>query len=285
MKCDLLFIATFIDLKMVEGFLSSLQFNRCIGLQVVLVAQNNIEIDISNYQSQYNLITVLRVSEQLSLSKARNVGIEYINVNNITSDYVMFPDDDSSFSVEFFENFKALVSCNTLIDVYCRGSKELFKPTSYKSGDILGRWQYQASMSVNMIVDRNTFSTVGCFDENMGVGATYGAGEDGDYFIRCCNASGRGFKYEKGLWNFHPKGIDKYKHMSLAQLNRRYRNYGRGVIYLLCKHDMKLAAVRCCFDALAGSLVALFKLEFKLSCARLYAFIVRSSTLIQYKKI
>lgn len=284
MKCNLLFITTFIDLKMVEGLLGSLRSNHCLGLKVILVAQNNIEIDISNYQSLYNSIDVVNVPNQISLSKARNRGIEYANANNITSDYVMFPDDDSSFSVEFFENFEALVSCNTLIDVYCRGSKELFKPTTYKSGDILGRRQYQSSMSVNMIIDWTTFGSVGYFDENMGVGATYGAGEDSDYFIRCCNASGRGFKYEKGLWNFHPKGTDKYKQMSLAQLNRRYRNYGRGVIYLLCKHDMKMAAAKCCFDALAGSVVAFVSFDLKLASARLYAFTIRVKTLIQQKK-
>lgn len=37
-------------------------------------------------------------------------------------------------------------------------------------------------MSVNLIICQSIFMQVGDFDENMGVGAIYGAAEDSDYF-------------------------------------------------------------------------------------------------------
>jgi len=36
------------------------------------------------------------------LSKARNIALKYLIINSISSKYIMFPDDDSSFDSLFF---------------------------------------------------------------------------------------------------------------------------------------------------------------------------------------
>lgn len=46
---------------------------------------------------------------------------------------------------------------------------------------------YQNAMSVNMIIQYDHFIEIGFFDERMGVGAKYGAGEDGDFFLESVN--------------------------------------------------------------------------------------------------
>lgn len=61
---------------------------------------------------------------------------------------------------------------------------------------------------------------------------------------------------------------------------KKYKNYGKGEIYLHFKHRLYRSAIELCFSALIGSFVALIKFDFKLFIARLYAFIVRTYTLL-----
>ena len=233
---------------------------------------NNTEYDIPY---QIETFFVLNNARRLSLSYARNIALRYICENDIMFNYIMFPDDDSSFDSAFFENYGKFVNGNTVIDVYCKNEKILFKPNNYDGGMLLMKGNYDAAMSVNMIIQRDTVNNVGLFDERMGVGSKYGSCEDSDYFIRCCEYSKHGFLYEKNLWNFHPKADDKYKNMRLSTLMRRYKNYGKGIIFLFDKHNMHVDAVKCVFSALAGSLFSLLRLNFKLAIARIFAFFVR----------
>ena len=134
-------------------------------------------------------------------------------------------------------------------------------------------------MSVNMLINIDTLEKVGYFDEKMGAGAIYGAGEDTDYFLRCVESSGP-FVYNKSLWNFHPKFESKHERLKIQELINKYKNYGRGVIYLNVKHRLYITAIELCFNALFGSFIAFLKLDFKLALARFYAFFIRTYTFI-----
>jgi len=275
---DLIFISTFCDLTNIGRLLaSSANNNHNIFLGIVLVAQRNLELDIIPFISDCTQVYVVQNDKMLGLSEARNVALQFIFENNLVSDYIMFPDDDSTYDSEFFNHFLTKVTGNTLIDVYATGSHQLFRPLKYQQDDVLSVKQYDAANSVNMIVDFSLVKAVGLFDEKMGVGSAHGAGEDGDYFIRCCKASGKGFRYEKALWNYHPLGDNKYKLMTLDQLINRYKNYGRGVIYMLCKHKLYRSALNCILSAFIGGIIAFVQLDFKLGIARFYAFFTRVS--------
>ena len=162
-----------------------------------------------------------------------------------------------------------------LIDVYCQGTNLLFKENKYPNGSILSVKNCDAAMMVNMILNYNTFVGVNFLDEKMGIGAEYGAGEDGDYFARACYISRNGFIYNKELYNFHPSSANKFTQMKLSQIINKYVNYGNGAIYMLCKHKMYFIAIKICFRAIGGAFISLFKLNFKLFAAYLIAFFSR----------
>lgn len=282
MKCKLVFITTFIDLNCIFNLLSSISDNnKKVHVLILVIAQNGEVVNSNVYNTNFTTVVCICFNSILSLSIARNKGLEYITSNNILYEYLMFPDDDSSFDSEFFDNFLCLVTMNTLIDVYRIGTKELFKETKYEQNAVLSVKNYDAAMSVNMVIDANTISKVGFFDIKMGVGSEYGAGEDVDFFIRCCNITRTGFKYEKRLWNYHPNGSDKYKYMTLFQMIKRYKNYGRGAIYLFNKHKLYHLSLKYCLLAFGGGFIALSKFDFKLAIARFYASVIRFILFIQ----
>lgn len=282
-RYNLIFITTFINLDKVEIFLHSLAHNQSLQLKVILVAQKGLIVNIERYQNEYTSISIIEVPGLLSLSKARNLGIDYVLVNEIKADYVMFPDDDSSFDSLFFTQFKEETKDNSplIIDVYNENSKVRYIRHTLKHGSKLLCKHHYAVGSTNMVIPYSLFVNVGHFDELMGVGAKYGAGEDGDYYIRSIQSGGI-FIYNSNLYNFHPKVDKKYKELTHQQLLLRYKNYGMGVAYLFFKHKMYLNSCLLCFKALAASFICLIKLDFKMSSVYFYAFIYRVKAVVQF---
>lgn len=281
-KYDLLFITTFINGCYIYEMLESIfDNNSSLLLKIIVVSQNN-ELPLKErFDSTSNIdLEFINLDKSVPLSVARNISIKFIIDNNIFFDYIMFPDDDSTFDKEFFVNFKSTINSNTLIDVYCTNSYELYKNNKYKHGQILNYMNYDASMSVNMIIDFTTFHLVGLFDENMGVGCYYGAGEDADYFIRCCKLCESGFIYNKNIWNYHPKSTLKYKDMTLKRTILQFKKYGKGAMYLFNKHKMYDQSLKYILYGFLGALNALINFDFKLSIARMFAVYYRSSTFI-----
>ncbi|GHT18853.1 hypothetical protein FACS189429_5920 [Bacteroidia bacterium] len=278
---DIVFITTFINTNYIGKLIDSIVLNnRVLNVLLLVVNQTEQNLNLSQYSNNNNCIVELK-SGKTSLSAARNVGLKFLFNNNFATHYVAFPDDDSSFDSNFFENFNFVIinNKNYLIDVYGEGTDDLYLKNSIKDGAFISTNTSQIAMSVNMIINNDTIKAVKYLDEKMGIGAKYGAGEDSDYFLRCVSISGA-FIYTKQLWNYHPKYETKHKKLIFSQLLKKYKNYGRGVIYLNYKHRLYGNAVKLCFSALAGSFVALLHLDFKLSLARLYAFFVRSFTFV-----
>lgn len=125
----------------------------------------------------------------------------------------------------------------------------------------------------------NGLLKVGFFDEKLGVGTHYGAGEDNDYFIRSCYSS-NGFIYNDSLYNYHPASKWKYKQCSVKQLVVRFNNYGKGVVYCLCKHHLYYDAFIVCMRALGGGIKSLLLLKINYSIAYFNSSISRFSILI-----
>lgn len=271
----LTFISTFIDNRLINELIKSIvDNNKKIPLLCILVNQtdHNITIPTDSFTHFIELKTNKR-----SLSSARNIAIKYILENDIKFEHLMFPDDDSTFTSDFFDNYNKFVSSNQnyLIDVYCKDTSELYKNNNRNDLSKFDYQNYDMSMSVNMIISYNTFAKVKFFDELLGVGAKYGAGEDADYYIRACKESNNDFIYLKSLFNYHPSYLSKHKSMSLNTLINKYINYGNGAIFMLCKHKMHKESLIICLRALGGSFFNLLKLEFKLSLVYFIAFFSR----------
>lgn len=282
---DLIFITTFINLDKVQILLDCLSYNKNVRLKVILVAQNDLTVNVERFQNAYNSLEVISLSTQLSLSKARNLGIDYVLSNKIEADFVMFPDDDSSFDSSFFLHFKneTKEKCGFVIDVYNENSRTKYIRHHLKPDMKLSVKHYYAVGSTNMIIPYELFVRTGHFDELMGVGAQYGAGEDADYYIRIIQSGGV-FIYNSQLYNFHPKSEIKYKELSRQQLLARYKNYGIGVAYLFFKHKMHFDSFLLCLKALVASFIFLMKFNFRMSYIYLNAFIYRIIAVLQFMK-
>lgn len=281
MNFDLVFITTFINEQYINKFLYSVvDNNKTINILIVLLNQTNNKIAIENKNDRIK-ITEIMINRH-SLSAARNIGIKFLIDNNVKFEFIQFPDDDSTYDKSYFARFRNITEKNEnyLIDVYGLGTDELYLPNNLVNNTKIDSIYPHVAMSVNLLVNYETFMKVRYFDELMGVGTMYGAGEDSDYFLRCVQESGA-LNYTKDLWNFHPQFESKHKQLNLSVLIDKYKSYGKGVIYLHYKHKMFKRAILLCVYAILGSFYALFyKLDIKLFLARLFAFWYRSITFI-----
>lgn len=282
MKNDLLMISTFIDKKMIEILLNSLKSNNSIKLSLVLLAQKGMKIDVSEYESEFNDIIVINTDNLCGLSLARNICIKYISENKIEAKYVMFPDDDCFFDSDFFENFRMVTADNLpyIIASYGTGSKTHIIKTNNKDGDRLSINSSNIVASINLLVPYSLFVQVGLFDENLGVGAKYGAGEDADYYFRCFEHIDF-FIYTNKLFNFHPFATNKNKELTFLQLKSKYIKYGNGAVYLYYKHQMIRSALYLCARGFGGVIISLLKFQFRMSCVYFIVGFTRSFMLIK----
>ena len=274
-KFDILFVTTFIRPDTVNILLNSIiTYNQTVYVGMVIVAQNNLPFETSHYVSKHLTLFPITIPNQVNSSRARNIGIEYIHQHDLQSTFVMFPDDDTSFDTVFFRTLPEL-NPNFCYALDVRNSDtEGFRLKIPSSR--LGSEGWKVIGATNMLLSYKVFSYTGLFDEVMGVGAQYGAGEDGDYYLRSL-AHTEKYHYVEKLYNYHPSGEKRYQELSLSSLICRFHHYGRGVIYMLCKHKKYGQAIILIFKALAGSLLRLFQLNFKMSFVYFIAFYSRFS--------
>lgn len=279
MPYDLVFVTTSSDLDLLEQYFKSLNSNNSLNLLVVVVCQKGLELIPSCNNITH--VHLIKINNKLSLSKARNYALEWLELEGIKYSYIMFPDDDSTFDMHFFNKFKMVVNegLNFLIDVRNQLEPGYFIKHNFEDGQRLGLISWNKSCSVNMIINFSTVSKLRRFDEKLGVGAQYGAGEDSDFFIRAVRENCI-FTFTNALYTIHPAALDTYRTMSLEILVKRFKNYGRGVVFVLMKHSMYLEAVKVCFRGVAGSIISALKGNFKLSYAYFRSFLARIQVVI-----
>ncbi len=271
---DLCCITTFTNSDSVYNLLDSLKYNNNqLSIIFIFINQTESDIVIPNYHIDFCIIKTSRTS----LSKARNNALQYLFKNNILYTHLMFPDDDSSFSPDFFLCYKELIKSNFnyLIDVYCIGSTNIFKPNKYKNHQKLTYINYDAAMSVNMIISQKNIHKTNYFDENLGVGSRFGGGEDVDFFIRVCKDNISEFEYVKDIYYYHPSPNSTYSNLSFKKILKRFIAYGDGTIYALCKNKMYLPAAYISIRGLGGFFISLITFNLKLSIAYLVSFTTR----------
>lgn len=284
-KYDLIFITTHQSNLYIYNLLDSIKSVEELKLFVVVLSQG-IELDVFNYKSIFD-IEVVSVNK-MSLSKARNIGLDFLKKNNILANFIMFPDDDTVFDELFFKNFTFLKESEIsfIIPIYelMSSPKKLYMGEILDEGTIVKEIDHHLIGSPNQVIRYSKNSDVLYFDEKLGVGALYGSCEDYDLFIRL-NRAGEEFLFTSQLYNFHPKKTDIYINMNLAQILKRFKNYSAGFCYIIFKYNLKKFIFMYLFRTLAASGYFLLKLNFKLSYAYLMQFFFRVFLIVKFKKM
>ena len=276
-NCQLAFLTTFTDTDHIHNLLESIAVNnRTVSLVVLLLQQNGLRIEATPYQTDYTRIILLDYPGPLSLSAARNRLLAYSN-EHLAPEYIMFPDDDSTYDSSFFDLFLQSPAGNKLINVR-NADREGYFHLIPASVETLSVKDYKLAISVNQILTPSTVKQTGLFDERLGAGARYGAGEDNDYFLRALQVSP--FTVCPQLYNLHPSSIATYSGMGLRRLIRRFNNYGRGVVFMLCKNRQYTKALYVCIRALGGSVASLLRFRWRMAAAYFVSFFTRSYTFI-----
>lgn len=271
-------IVPFMKTVVVKDLINSLlESNRRYSVLLVLV---DMSFEQDKFIKSVDLLTIKRIplNNRESSSRSRNVGIEYVLKCNIIFDYLLFPDDDTTFDSSFFDLFESAIHGNTIINVLCRGTNEPYSTYNIKDGALLTKKDVLFVGCVRLVLSKETFYKVGYFDEQLGIGAKYGAGEDGDYFLRALACDK--FYYTDKVYNFHPSPSLKYSRLGFGELISRFNNYGRGLVYMLCKHKLYKESCIVCLRAIAGGGIALVTGKLRLACAYWCSFFTRLSILI-----
>lgn len=195
-------------------------------IQLIFVDQgNNRDIfDILNHQINFVYIK----GKICSLSKARNVGLEYVK-----GEYIGFPDDDCWYEPD---TLSLVLSRLELYDgVSAKGCDEKWNLTNKfpHSGTFLfSRYHHYGAISYTIFV---RFYHDICFDENIGVGSPYGlqSGEETDYIIQVLGKAKKKLIYDSSIIVHHPlNGLGNFKD---NQLKAYY--YARGHGYVMRKNN------------------------------------------------
>lgn len=282
---DLILVTVCIDNLHINNLLNSIYLNNsCVKANIIIVNQNNNILFIENNSfNSFNFINLkITNNKYLNSSSSRNIALDYIIKNKLKFHFICFPDDDTTFNKFFFEELKNIISNrffnNYVFDVYCQNTDILFHNIKYKEGHLIRKYDYKFVGAVNLLINFETWIKTGFFDTRFGVNAKYGAGEDGDYFLRALNF--QNFYYTKKLYNFHPSKINFTDNINFNNYKLKLKNYGKGVIVLLIHHKMFKEAFLLAFKALAAFFYYSIKIKPRLAFIYLEVFFVRLYTFI-----
>ncbi len=227
----------------VKLFIDSIIQSEC-NVELIIVDQNRdnrIDRVIDECCFPENFIIKHIKPDVLGLSRARNIGLEYV-----TGDIFAFPDDDCIYSKGVL-NYVGTQFYNSQFDFFSCKTHERNKPE--KSLIQCEATSFEITMSKRAgcsftLFFKNSQKMLSVrFDECMGVGSgtIYGAGEETDYLTQVMHLKLRGY-YEPCVVVLHDAKEDSYDEYTLTRLV----SYGGGYAYHLRKNYKKLGFIYSC---------------------------------------
>jgi glycosyltransferase involved in cell wall biosynthesis len=193
--------------KEVSIFLQKLTDQEYKNFELIIVDQNEDERVYDIYQSFKNCISIKYIrSNKKGLSLNRNIGLE-----NCTGDIIAFPDDDCEYDkrtlekvLSFFNNNPeyAFYTCNTKD----KNSQNTILKSDTKSRDITIFNIMRTGISFTIFIRADAIKQFR-FDEQLGVGAEYGSGEESDLLLYLLKNKQKG-RYHSEDFIYHPGKSD-----------------------------------------------------------------------------
>jgi glycosyltransferase involved in cell wall biosynthesis len=190
--------------KEIISFLVSLKKQSYTNFELIIIDQND-DDKVKNIYEQYKDKIDLRYYRcvKKGLSLGRNIGI-----GHISGDIIAFPDDDCEYEENtlasayyFFEKYPnySFYTCNTKE----KFSNNAILKTKNKDCDIGILNFLNVGISITIFARFESISGF-LFDEQLGVGSTFGSGEESDLLLYLIKNKKKG-RYNAGQYVYHPE--------------------------------------------------------------------------------
>jgi GT2 family glycosyltransferase len=281
---DLVMITTFINDKHIYKLCESIVCNNesNLNLLVILVEQStSVSEKCIQKNTNYTEIEIIKAGKNIGLSSARNLALHFIKQHNVSFNFVMFPDDDTTFDKDFFLNFKNVVEPdkNLLIPFYNEGTFIPYKKFNLKNKTPLSKNDFKYVGSPNIVIFNQVIYQDVMFDELLGVGSKFGSSEDVDFYFKSFDICP--FIFTNQLYNFHPAKTDRYSTMSYNEIIKRFRAYSSGYIYVMLKYKKKFPLLNILLTTIGAALLNFFKGNWKMCRAYTAQFFIRMQLIFQ----
>lgn len=257
-----LILATVGRLEEVARFLSHLDLQTYRDFELIVVDQNaddRVSAQLDAYREKFDIVYL---QSRPGLSAARNLGLSVV-----TGDVVAFPDDDCWYPPDILKTVASIFGSYD-IDIITGQSKDECGRHSQRywsaKPKLCNRYNvWQLAISYTVFMRRYCVSSVGTFDESLGVGASspWQSGEETDYLIRAI-VQGYRVGYFPELFVYHPQKTHRYDSATIV----RARVYGAGMGRVLSKHMYPVSFVGyMLFRPLVGVTISFITLRLKKS--------------------
>ncbi len=212
----------------------SLELQTCQDFEVIIVDQNDDDrLAWADEAAAYRFPRHRIQSSVRRVSHARNLGLQTAG-----GEIVAFPDDDCLYPRELLAQVNQ--GFRDQPNFRMRTGPAVAPDGGYSSA----RWQTESceietanvwtcAIAFNIFVWRSMVMAVGGFDEELGPGARFGAGDETDFVLRLLQSGCRGW-YDVTQVAMHPE-----KKRTAFAVERAF-TYGAGMGYVLRKHNMPM---------------------------------------------
>lgn len=235
-----LVVATRNRVSEVNRFLRSLIAQNHQNFEVIIIDQNSDDCLVEIVESYRESLSIIHIQKaKPGASRARNQGRLIAK-----GDIIAYPDDDCVYPPDFLAKVANFFESDLTWDgltvriMDLESDRDAFDYCLQNSGkvDFITAWSLGIGPSMFF---RAELARQVAFDEEMGPGETWVAGEDTDYLLHCLDR-GANIYYDFELFVRHPR---PYANYTVPQLARREFTYGRGFGYLLRKRNISLSIV------------------------------------------
>jgi glycosyltransferase involved in cell wall biosynthesis len=182
-------------------FLDLLKDQSYMTYELIIVDQND-DDKIEKLCSSYSMNIRVIKSDVKGLSVNRNLGLKYAS-----GDIIAFPDDDCEYEKDTLEKAAEFFEKNQNYSFYTCNTKEKNKDNSVlqtikKDCDVKISNFLSVGISFTIFIRSEAFAGF-LFDEQMGVGAAFGSGEESDLLLYLIKNKKKG-KYHAAHFIYHP---------------------------------------------------------------------------------
>ena len=193
-----------------------------LDVELIIIDQNETDEVLGplteTLKHKFRAVKWLRV-DKISLSHARNIGLEYC-----TGEFIGFPDDDCEYVSNLLESvvsklreIRSRIGIDGIQGLAVRfpGCKPFLSENKILWNDLTGKVISFSLFISKIVVDDKKIR----FNENLGVGCYFGAGEETDFLVRCLGLNGY-LLSASDLFVMHPE-------KKFFSITREF-NYGKG---------------------------------------------------------